>query len=112
MTDIKTIVEAHALELKTKYYVIFQDDCSIMEAFNMIRSKARLIVLLDYTPKQNSLLLGNWDNQFRVCSTVNYRYFLCYPGLLQDYFERDRDNLVVDADIKRLRILSQILSHT
>ncbi|MEH2169893.1 MAG: hypothetical protein V7K41_25230 [Nostoc sp.] len=47
MTDIKTIVEAHALELKTKYYVLFQDDCSIMAAFDMIQSKARLIVLLD-----------------------------------------------------------------
>lgn len=41
------LVEAHALELKTKDYVIFQDDCSIMEAFNMIQNKARLIVLLD-----------------------------------------------------------------
>lgn len=67
MTDIKIIVEAHALELKTKYYVRFQDGCSIMTVFDMIRSKARLIFLLDYTPKQTSLLLGNWHNQFRVC---------------------------------------------
>lgn len=41
------IVEAHVPELKTKDYVIFQYDCSIMKAFDMIQSKARLIVLLD-----------------------------------------------------------------
>lgn len=53
------IVEALALELKTKYYVIFQDSCFIMAVFDMIRSKARLIFLLGYTLKQTSLLLGN-----------------------------------------------------
>lgn len=49
-------------------------------------SKARLIALLDLTPQQTSLLLDNWYNQFRVCQTVNYRYFLCYSSLLQYYF--------------------------
>ncbi|MDZ8090364.1 MAG: hypothetical protein RMZ42_00215 [Nostoc sp. DedQUE05] len=41
--DIKMIFEAHALELKTKYYAIFQDGCCIMAAFDMIASKTRLI---------------------------------------------------------------------
>lgn len=75
------IVEAYALDLKTKYYVIFQDSCSIMAAFEMIRSK-HLIVLLGYTLKQTSLLLDNEHNEFKVCPSVNYGYFLCYPVLI------------------------------
>lgn len=50
------IVEAHALKLKTKYYVIFQYSCSIMTAFDMIGSKARLFFFTGLYSQANQFI--------------------------------------------------------